>query len=592
MVLLRLSALCVAAIAALASLHTCTALNDYAVPAVDYAALASSPSVQAALLHALQTDGIVALRNVPDYAAQRSTYLAKAASCSVVAKENKAEFLLHRRLSDGTQRFTISTESGRKLSESGHETLAHCPGYLEAYQTFSQLVEDVVSGVGRALDATQALRIATGSDVALSARELVDESVHLDHFHAYEAPTERSLTSAVDADSAPLSLEMHTDNGLMIAMTAPEYFDVAASGDVHAKHTRSEDAGLVIETSRGERVRPVLVADELVLMLGSGADQWIRTTPALRPVLHGMRFPRGLSYADAGSGAAAHSILRAWFGKMILLHTDAVMANTGMTYGVYANRTTRYLVESSADEGFAAVACPVNRRLQASDSKCMTKTCTLKAGADASGMIESCQVTCNHESPDDAALCAKNCECSPQSVPGHKCWMLCVADVSAAVCPGEQRCNDAFTMSKLAMTCAAPTVAPGTAAPVSASPSPVSSPSPSSAPTTKTPKPTPTTKKPTPSAASASSSSRAGSGKGTATPAAGTSAGVSSRSAMSDTSIDAPAGGSSAKANAPAPSTARGASVAPDASKNKSSAASSIAFSLALAVASAALALC
>lgn len=484
-------------VAAVAStLSVCTAssvLDDYAVPAVDFTALSSPSSTasRAALLGAMQRDGIVALQNVPNYASLRAKYLAKAASCAVTAQENKAEFLLFRKLTDGTKRFTISTESGRKLHESGKETLEHCPGYLEVYHEFSQLVEDAVAGVGKALDVTKALQIQIGSDVALTARELMEDSVHLDHFHAYQAakniPSQRKLSSyGLYKDTSQLSLEMHVDDGLMIAMTAPEYFDVADSGEVHAKQTRSEDAGLVIKTAEGKTVRPVLKADELVLMLGSGVDQWITTSPKLRPVMHGMRFPRGLSYADVD--AKEHKVLRAWFGKMILLKADHVMQNTGLSYGEYANHTTRYLMETSADLGFAAVACPPDRRLQASDNKCMTKTCTPKAGADTSNMIESCQVTCNHEATDDVKLCAQNCECETQSVPGHRCWMLCVEDLSTDVCSGTQKCNDAYQKSKLAMTCAAGTSTPTTA---TTAPTPAPTPKPTPSPVTLAPKKTP-----------------------------------------------------------------------------------------------------
>uniref|UniRef100_K3WVE2 Isopenicillin N synthase-like Fe(2+) 2OG dioxygenase domain-containing protein n=1 Tax=Globisporangium ultimum (strain ATCC 200006 / CBS 805.95 / DAOM BR144) TaxID=431595 RepID=K3WVE2_GLOUD len=496
------SALAVAA----AAVGVCAALDDYVVPAVDFSKLKSG--ADAALLQAMQQDGIVALQNVPQYAALREKYLAKAAACAVTARDNKAEFLLYRKLTDGTKRYTISTESGRKLSESGKETLEHCPGYLEVYQEFSKLVEDTVADVGKALDATQALHIATGSELTLTARELMEESVHLDHFHAYQAPEfTRKLSSSYRESTTDLSLEMHTDNGLMIAMTAPEYFDVADSGEVRSKNTRSEDAGLVIQTAEGKTVRPVLQADELVLMLGSGVDQWIKTTPKLRPVLHGMRFPRGLSYAD-GSNAEGHKVLRAWFGKMILMNTEHVMQNTGMSYGEYADHTTRYLMESNADLGFAAVACPPDRRLQASDSKCMTKICTLKAGADSSAMLNSCQVACNHDSTDDAKLCKANCECETQTVAGHNCWMLCVADLSTDVCPGEQKCNDGFTMATLAMKCSAGTVAPTTTT------TPTSSPP--TTPTPSSPSPKPSTTAPATTTSSPSASTSSGSEDGSA----------------------------------------------------------------------------
>ncbi|TYZ61119.1 hypothetical protein PybrP1_005095 [[Pythium] brassicae (nom. inval.)] len=481
----------------LLSVQAVAATRDFAVPSVDFPALATSATERAALLSAMQADGILALRNVPGYAPLRAKYLATAAACAVTARDHNAEFLLHRQLADGTERYTISTESGRKLGDAGDETLAHCPGYLAVYREFSGLVEAAVAGVGTALDATRALHLATGTGEPLTARELMEESVHLDHFHAYQAAASGRGHAL---DDVQLSLEMHTDNGLLIAMSAPEYFDVAASGEVRARQTRREDAGLFIQTAAGETVRPVLVADELVLMLGSGADQWVTARPALRPVVHGMRFPHALSYAD---DATAHKLLRAWFGKMVLLNADHVMQNTGMSFGEYANRTTRYLLEAGADLDFAAAACPPTRRLQASDTKCMTKTCTLKAGADATGMPESCQVTCNHESVDDEKLCQKNCECAVQSAAGHRCWMLCVADLAADVCPGAQKCNSEYIKSKLGMSCVAGTAAPRTPAPSTAT-STIPSPSSAKPATAKPATAKPATAKPSTSAGSAS----------------------------------------------------------------------------------------
>lgn len=501
---------------------------DYAVPSVNYAQLSgdASNAYNRELLRALQKDGILALRNVPRYAELREKYLETAAACAVTASTDGAEFLLHRKLRDGTNRYTISMESGRKLGDAmengGEEVLARCPEYQTVYEQFSAVVESAVANVGSALDATQEFQVVVeGGAATMLARKLMDESVHLDHFHAYEAVADldsatRRLSEEDDVTS-DLSLEMHTDNGLMIAMSAPEYFDVAASGEVSAKQTRSEDAGLLIQTADGEIVAPLLRADELVLMLGSGIDQWIETSPPLRPVLHGMRYPRGLSYADGSDANEHHKLLRAWFGKMVLLEPFQVMANTGMTYGEYANQTTRYLLESVDDQdAFAAVACPPHRQLVASDSSCSLKVCTAKSSTSESALTYSCQVTCNHDSTSDAALCEEYCDCEDATESGTTCWMLCVANLDSDVCPGTQQCNNAYTEDTLAMECVGGTVAPSTssgstsASASSTNASASTSGSTESSTSTPTPTPTSTTATVTPAAGSTSSGSSAG----------------------------------------------------------------------------------
>ncbi|CAI5708709.1 unnamed protein product [Peronospora effusa] len=443
--------------------------RDFRVPSVDFTKLSSAVdnADNYKLLTNLQENGIIALKNVPSYSILRQEYLRTAVSCAMKAQKQDAEFLHHRQLRDGTNRYTVSLESGHELSEAldkSQQLLELCPEYVEIHAAFSAVVELAVANVGTALDSTQKFHVvAEQGAITISARKLLEDSVHLDHFHAYEAV--QGLERQEDdskIDVADMSLELHTDNGLMIAMSAPEYFIELKNGEVHHKDTQSEDAGLFIETSSGEIVRPVVNPDELILMLGSGIDNWIKTTPPLRSVLHGMRYPRSVSLLDGDE--QGNTLLRSWFGKMILLETQQVMDNTGLTFGQYANQTTRYLVQEGVEnhEAFGAVACPPHRHLAASDKSCSLKMCTLKSSASESDLTSSCQITCNHASASDAALCEKYCDCEASSSSATTCWMLCVENVSSEVCPGEQVCNTASTKDELAMTCVAGTVSPST----------------------------------------------------------------------------------------------------------------------------------
>lgn len=434
----------------------------FRVPPVDFTQLsgASDNAYNRQLLSLLQQDGIIALQNVPHYAALRKEFLETAADCAVRAQAHGAEFLLHRRLRDDTDRFTVSLKSGLQLDEtlrSSAQLLQLCPEYVQVHAAFSAAVELAVANVGSALDATKQFQVVVENEVAMTARRLLEESVHLDHFHAYEAAAGVAAGQReLEVNVADLSLELHTDNGLMIAMSAPEYFRVQ-DGDVQHVTTSGEDAGLLIQKADGEIVRPALRPDELILMLGSGIDDWIQTTPPLHSVLHGMRYPRGISVV----GDEDSKLLRAWFGKMVLLEAHQVMANTGLTFGQYANQTTRYLVQETEDHGvFGSVACPPQRHLAASDNSCSLKTCTLKSTASASDLTNSCQITCNHDSTDDATKCEKFCDCEATTKTGTTCWMLCVENFSSDVCPGEQQCNNAATEDKLAMMCVGGTVAP------------------------------------------------------------------------------------------------------------------------------------
>ncbi|GMF11226.1 unnamed protein product [Phytophthora lilii] len=520
--------------------------RDFRVPPVDFTQLSSAAgnAHNADLLAKLQANGIVALQNVPSFAALRKEYFRTAATCAVQAQRKGAEFLLHRQLRDGTNRYTVSLESGRLLTETldqSPELLRLCPEYAEIHAAFSAAVELAVANVGSALDATQKFHVvAEQGAVAMTARKLLEESVHLDHFHAYEAARNLGDGRITDADInvADMSLELHTDNGLMIAMSAPEYFEVQTSGELQHKDTEGKDAGLFIQLANGDIVRPVLQPDELILMLGSGIDDWIKTSPPLHSVLHGMRYPRTVSVV--GGDGQGNKLLRSWFGKMILLEAHQVMDNTGLTFGQYANQTTRYLVQQEAEDHqtFGAVACPPQRHLAASDNSCSLKICSLKSSASASELTYSCQITCNHDSTSDAASCEKYCDCEASTSSATTCWMLCVENFSSDVCPGEQECNNASTEDKLAMTCVGGTVAPSTASTTSSATGSTSgntgtNPAATSAPSTAAPSTT------TPSTTSPSSTT----GTSTASP-------TTTAPATSAPSTTAPTAGSNAVSSA------------------------------------------
>ncbi|KAF4143480.1 hypothetical protein GN958_ATG07213 [Phytophthora infestans] len=457
--------------------------RDFRVPPVDFTQLSSATNNahNFDLLAKLQENGIIALQNVPNFATLRHEYLRTAATCAVQAQKKGAEFLLHRQLRDNTNRYTVSLESGRQLMESldqSAELLAICPEYVEIHAAFSSAVELAVANVGTALDATQKFHVtAEKGAVTMTARKLLEESVHLDHFHAYEAAQDmRRLETDSEINVSDMSLELHTDNGLMIAMSAPEYFEVSSTGELQLKNTQGEDAGLFIQSANGQIVRPVLQGDELILMLGSGVNDWIKTTPPLHSVLHGMRYPRTVALVD-GDGQGK-KLLRSWFGKMILLESHQVMDNTGLTFGQYANQTTRYLVQQEAEDhqAFGAVACPPQRHLAASDSSCSVKTCTLKSTSSESDLKDSCQITCNHDSASDATLCEQHCDCEDATKSGTTCWMLCVENFSSDVCPGDQQCNNAASKDKLAVTCVGGTSAPSTSSPSTTAPTSTTAP--------------------------------------------------------------------------------------------------------------------
>lgn len=108
---------------------------------------------------------------------------------------------------------------------------------------------------------------------------------------------------------------MHTDNGLMIAMTTGYY-----SSDVV-----SEKSGLCIELSSGTIVQVKPDDDSLVIMMGEGGNSWFQ------PVF-GKPF-RAVPHALYVNSDGIKSSTRSWYGKMVLPPSDAVISSSnGYTY--------------------------------------------------------------------------------------------------------------------------------------------------------------------------------------------------------------------------------------------------------------------
>ncbi|EGZ29589.1 hypothetical protein PHYSODRAFT_477644 [Phytophthora sojae] len=417
----------------------------FEVPTFDYATL-STANTPNDVLDALKKDGIISFTNVPSYAQVRRAYLDSAANCAVSAQEANAEFLLHKTLSDGTNRYTISTPSGQEANPNATTTHAACPGYSAVYNEFSSLLELVVLNVATTLDATS-FTTKDGYGQAVSSRKLMTDAVRLDHFHAYEAPSvhERRLASAANATTNSssqddLTLELHEDDGMFIVFATPAFYKVSSDGSkstlesVSAGGQDDSESGLIIQRRDGQRVRPVLKPDQVTLMVGTGYNRWVATSEQLPAVMHGVRMPEVET-------AETQRLLRAWFGKMTLLPSYQRMLKQ-MDFDVHANTTAQY-VQQGYQSDHQLLGCAPGRHLLASvDAACSFKECNVKSGAAAPP--EGCAVVCNRGHSTDAASCSKSCDCTVSTHTATSCWMLCVKDldtcaVSKQSCSGQTK---------------------------------------------------------------------------------------------------------------------------------------------------------
>ncbi|ETN03772.1 hypothetical protein PPTG_15967 [Phytophthora nicotianae INRA-310] len=418
----------------------------FEVPNFDYQTL-STGNTPNDVLDALKKDGIISFTNVPSYAQVRRSYLDSAAACAVSAQEVNAEFLLFKTLTDGTNRYTISTPSGQDADATATTTDAACPGYKTIYDEFSSLLELVVLNVATTLDATT-FTTTDGYGKTVSSRKLMTDAVRLDHFHAYETPSlhERRLmsadsgTQASTSDKDDLSLELHEDDGMFIVFATPAFYKVNNDGanstfkSVQAGGEDDSESGLIIQRRDGQRVRPILKPDQVTLMVGTGYNRWVGTSEQLPAVMHGMRMPEVKM-------TETQRLLRAWFGKMTLLPSYQRMLKQ-MDFGEHANTTAQY-VQQGHQSDHQLLGCAPGRHLLASaDAACSYKECTVKAGATAPS--EGCSVVCNRGHSTDPAACSKSCSCTASSHSATSCWMLCVKDLDTCArskqsCSGQTR---------------------------------------------------------------------------------------------------------------------------------------------------------
>lgn len=157
---------------------------------------------------------------------------------------------------------------------------------------------------------------------------------HIEHLHAFVRPSltiqdvnDRTADNSQriyvgDIGSTQLTMPMHTDSGLFIAMTAG--FHVDPNGD-----RLPYENGLFMLLPTGSIVKVVTDTDALIFMMGQGAENWLnpKLGRPLRAVPHAV-------IADASTST------RAWFGKMYLPPIDAKAPFwNGRTYGEYRDET-------------------------------------------------------------------------------------------------------------------------------------------------------------------------------------------------------------------------------------------------------------
>ncbi|KAF0698841.1 Aste57867_10565 [Aphanomyces stellatus] len=398
------------------------AFENYVLPSYDLNLDTDHPP----LVSSLATHGVAALRNIAGFAATREAYAHAAFAC--MRAHPTLEALLHKQLEDGTDRTTISTNADGSTAF-GAALATHCPAVVTTQKAYAALLQTASLQLAHVL-------AASADASASSLVDVVARGQHLDHIHAYTSPPSSVFPSFFSSPSPrrPLSLDMHTDNGMFLLTSAPFYFDAATGAP------QLEDAsGLVLQLAVDgvtKQVMPRLTCDELVVMIGEGYARWGSYGHAFPAVLHAMQMPEG-----------HRPMTRLFTGRMVLLPKDTTLAQSQMSFGDYADATTRFVRDPRDDDAtrtLSVLGCPVGSTMLASDLSCTLGIWAPSNASDVSTTKEMCMHACNAPNmKKEVETCAAlKCVRSDQVMDGGTvCWMLCVPHLDTCAVP-DQVCVD------------------------------------------------------------------------------------------------------------------------------------------------------
>lgn len=189
---------------------------------------------------------------------------------------------------------------------------------------------------------------------------LTSHGEQLEHFHLYEPPTVRTKgSSRHDGPSedhrapSPFALEMHTDAGLLIAMTTGLEGSSRRSGPTSSSDPAS--AKLYVELPHGAIAQLTAPDDALLFLCGQGAQHWLNSPSAtsrkisggsssgapLRAVPHALVLPWNAetpgtagrndeAVAVEGQRKKKEGAWRAWHGRMYLPPPDALVPSAAV----------------------------------------------------------------------------------------------------------------------------------------------------------------------------------------------------------------------------------------------------------------------
>jgi len=355
-------------------------MKSYSLTEVDYGDLLSlDETALITAANALVTVGGLQVTNIPNFAMARKLALDKLDDC-LRSDANVPSIVMN----DGSRRYTTAAES---IHGSPQAMQSECGLSSSRLRSLTQAV---VTQLFRGLD------VASVSNEMVAApyhtfEEIAMLGEHLEHLHAYEGP--RSFANG------DITMQMHTDSGLLIAMTSGYY---KSSSKLDGENVNVEN-GLYLTLPTGMVVRALSRRDSLILLAGEGASRWL--SPKLGAPI------RSVPHAMDASLASGES--RNWYGKMFLPPADAEITLTD------SGTKARYSIYREAE---------VSAARSAHSSSDFKESLPTGCGGWNSGLVMLTNTLCT--APDDTQ--------------GVMCWQQCYSVVDMP-CGTSAECIDTAT---------------------------------------------------------------------------------------------------------------------------------------------------
>mmetsp|Transcript_72446 Transcript_72446/g.172680 ORF Transcript_72446/g.172680 Transcript_72446/m.172680 type:complete len:721 (+) Transcript_72446:75-2237(+) len=373
---------------------------------------------QRRLSAALRGQGFLSVSEAPGYAESEAAALHAAVSCLERQEQLGAE-VASVRMADRTLRSTLAAEAFG--SSAGGQlpawTKKACPELQEAVSRLRKAVGLAITAVAGAADRLPGVK--AGPEL----RSLVEAGQHLEHFHRYSLkPLLNESSLAVQSGpvaavgnrglDAPPTLELHTDAGLLLAMTPGLWKSGATNEDERLVH--SAEPVLEVQLEDGRTMALSAPQGALLVLVGQGMPNWL---PG-----HGFRaVPHALRLASAADAVLGGAEVRAWYGRMVFPPPHFVIGK-GVSFGTWYARAT------AAVSGMSLAASVLQNTTGALEEGSMLEGHNDVAGCLSTTVLQQRVVDLSGSCPAGQIFC----------------WLQC-ASVAHLPCGMHAQCIDRFT---------------------------------------------------------------------------------------------------------------------------------------------------